>query len=106
MIVRISELDIEPNQLEEYKQILAEEAEASVRLEPGVICIFPMYRQDDPTAVRILEIYASREAYDAHIASPHFQRYKKTTLKMVKALKLVDMSAIDAQTMAKIFSKM
>jgi quinol monooxygenase YgiN len=106
MIVRISELDIELNQLEEYTQILAEEAEASMRLEPGVICIFPMYRQAEPTAVRILEIYASREAYDSHIGSSHFQKYKKTTLKMVKALKLIDMSAVDAQTMARIFAKM
>ena len=106
MIVRISELDIELNYLEEYKRILSEEAEASVRLELGVIAIFPMYRQDEPTAVRILEIYASREAYDSHIRSPHFQRYKTMTMKMVKALKLVDMSAIDAQTMVKIFAKM
>ena len=87
MIVRISEIDIEPNHLEEYNRILSEEAAASVRLEPGVIVIFPMYRQDDPSAVRILEIYANREAYDSHIASRHFQRYKTTTLKMVKPLK-------------------
>ena len=77
MIVRISEIDIDPVHLEKYKQILKEEAEASVRLEPWVISIFPMYRRDDSTAVRILAIYASREAYEAHIGSPHFQRYKR-----------------------------
>jgi quinol monooxygenase YgiN len=106
MIVRISEIDIDPNQLDAYTRILKEEAEASVRLEPGVIAIFPMYRHDDPSAVRILEIYASRQAYDSHIRSAHFQKYKTTTLEMVKALKLVDMKAIDAETMAKIFAKM
>jgi len=106
MIVRISELEIEPSWLEEYKRILREEAEASVRVEPGVLSIFPMYRKDDPTAVRILEIYASPEAYDSHIGSPHFQKYKTTTQKMVKALRLVDMEVIDANTMAKIFVKM
>jgi quinol monooxygenase YgiN len=106
MIVRISEIEIDPNHLDEYKRILREEAEASIRLEPGVICIFPMYRQDNPTAVRILEIYASREAYDSHIASPHFQEYKTMTLRMVKALKLVDMDPIDADTMVQVFAKM
>lgn len=34
MMVRISEIQIEPNRLDEYKAILTEEAEASVRLEP------------------------------------------------------------------------
>jgi quinol monooxygenase YgiN len=106
MMVRISEIEIDANYLEEYKAILKEEAEASVRLEPGVISIFPMYQKENPTEVRILEIYASREAYEAHLKTPHFQKYKTTTLKMVKSLKLVDMDVMDAETMAKIFKKM
>jgi len=106
MMVRISEIEIDANYLEEYKAILKEEAEASVRLEPGVISIFPMYQKENPTQVRILEIYASREAYESHLKTPHFQKYKTTTLKMVKALKLVDMEGIDAKTMTEIFKKM
>ncbi len=106
MMVRISEIEIHADYLEEYKAILKEEAEASVRLEPGVISIFPMYQKENPTQVRILEIYASREAYEAHLKTPHFQKYKTTTLKMVKSLKLVDMETTDAETMAKIFKKM
>ncbi|MEH2003113.1 MAG: antibiotic biosynthesis monooxygenase [Nostoc sp.] len=106
MIVRISEIEIDSNYLEEYKAILKEESEASVRLEPGVISIFPMYQKENPTEVRILEIYASRKAYESHLKTPHFQRYKTTTLKMVKLLKLVDMETMDAKTMTKIFRKM
>lgn len=106
MIVRISEIEIDSNYLEEYKAILKEESEASVRLEPGVISIFPMYQKENPTEVRILEIYASREAYESHLKTPHFQQYKTTTLKMVKLLKLVDMETMDAETMTKIFRKM
>lgn len=106
MLVRISEIAIDADYLEEYKAILKEEAEASVRLEPGVISIFPMYQKENPTEIRILEIYASREAYESHLKTPHFQKYKTTTLKMVKSLKLVDMDVMDAETMAKIFKKM
>ena len=106
MMVRISEIEIHANYLEEYKAILKEEAEASVRLEPGVISIFPMYKKENPTAVRILEIYASREAYESHLKTPHFQKYKTTTLKMVKSLKLVEMDVMDAKTMTEIFKKM
>ena len=106
MIVRISEIEIVPEYLDEYKAILKEEAQASVRLEPGVISIFPMYQTENPTQIRILEIYASREAYESHLKTPHFQKYKTTTVKMVKALKLVDMEAMDAETMIQMFRKM
>src|SRR3954470_21315772 len=88
MMVRISEIQIDPARLDEYNAIQKEESEASVRLEPGVISIFPMYQREHPM-VRILEIYASRAAYESHIQSPHFQTYKTTTLPMVKSLKLV-----------------
>jgi quinol monooxygenase YgiN len=106
MIVRIADVQIRPNRLAEYNAILKEEAEASVRLEAGVIAIFPMSQNENPAEVRILEIYASHEAYESHLKTPHFRKYKTTTLKMVKSLKLVDMDALDAQTMAKIFKKM
>ncbi len=106
MLVRISEIDIDPIRLDEYNAILKEEAAASVSLEPGVIAIFPMYRKDNPAAVRILEIYASREAYESHLKTPHFQKYKTATLSMVKSLRLIDMEAMDAETMTSMFDKM
>jgi quinol monooxygenase YgiN len=105
MMVRISEIEIHSNYLAEYTAILQEEAEASVRLEPGVLSIFPMYRKEHPTEIRILEIYASREAYESHLKTPHFERYKTTTIEMVRSLKLVDMVAIDPESMARMFGK-
>lgn len=106
MMIRISEIQIDPIYLEEYLSILKEESEASVRLEPGVISIYPMYQKDNPTEIRILEIYADRKAYESHLQTAHFKHYKETTLKMVKSLKLIDMDAIDKATMSKIFKKL
>ncbi len=106
MMIRISEIEIDSNYLKEYNFILQEESRASVQLEAGVIAIYPLYQKENPTQIRILEIYANRKAYEAHLKTPHFQKYKTTTLKMVKSLKLVDMSNIDSQTMAEIFRKM
>jgi quinol monooxygenase YgiN len=106
MMVRIAEIQVEANNLKQYKAILKEEAEASVRLEPGVIAIVPMYQTENATAFSILEIYASREAYESHLKTPHFQHYKSATIHMVKSLKLVDMEVLDAQTMTRIFAKM
>lgn len=106
MLIRISEIKIDSNYLEQYNAILKEEARASVKLESGVIAIYPMYQKQDPTEVRILEIYKNREAYESHLKTPHFLKYKTTTLKMVSSLKLIDMEAIDAETMPSIFLKM
>jgi len=85
MMIRISEIEIEPEYLDEYLSILKEESKASVELEPGVISIFPMYQKENPTEIRILEIYADKKAYETHLETPHFKHYKSTTLKMVKS---------------------
>lgn len=106
MMIRIAELEIDSAYLDEYIAILKAESAASVRLEPGVICIYPMFQKENPTEIRLLEIYASKEAYEAHLQTPHFQHYKTTTLKMVKSLKLIEMEAIDAETMPQIFFKL
>ncbi len=106
MMIRLSEIEIDSGYLKEYKAILEEESQASVKSEPGVIAIYPMYQKEHPTQVRILEIYANSNAYQAHLKTPHFQTYKTTTLKMVKSLQLIDMEAIDEETMPEIFRKL
>jgi 4-carboxymuconolactone decarboxylase len=106
MMVRISEIEIIPEYLEAYKLILKEESAESVRIEPGVISLFAMYQKENPLQVRIVEIYASKEAYQSHLKTPHFQHYKTSTLNMVKSLKLVDMSDVDTQTMLSIYKKL
>jgi len=105
-MIRISEIGIKPEYLDEYLSILEEESKASVELEPGVISIYPMYEKENPTQIRILEIYADKKAYESHLETPHFKHYKTTTLKMVNSLELIDMNAIDGGTMPIIFKKL
>jgi quinol monooxygenase YgiN len=93
-LVRIAELEIDPQQLDAYKAILAEEQEASVRLEPGVLMLHSVAITEAPTQIRLLEVYASRAAYEAHLKAPHFIKYKTATEKMVKSLRLVPVSPI------------
>jgi quinol monooxygenase YgiN len=93
-MVRIAVLEIDPAQLDAYKAILREEQEASVRLEPGVLMLHSVQFADNPSQIRLLEVYASRAAYEAHIKSPHFIKYKISTEKMVKTLELVPTTPI------------
>lgn len=89
-MTRIAELEIDPAQLENYKAALREEIEASIRLEPGVLTLYAVSLKDSPTSIRIFETYASVSAYNTHIESPHFKKYKTSTQAMVKSLKLVE----------------
>lgn len=63
MIVRISEIEVYPEYLKEYLEFAHNVGATSVKEEPGVICIYPMQQQKDSCQIRILEIYASQEAY-------------------------------------------
>lgn len=106
MLVRISEIEVHPEYLDEYLQYAYTVGATSVREEQGVVCIYPMQTRRDDCQIRILEIYASAEAYQHHIKTAHFQKYKTETLHMVKSLDLVDMNALDPATMPQIFKKM
>ncbi|MFD2287983.1 carboxymuconolactone decarboxylase family protein [Pedobacter petrophilus] len=106
MMVRISEIEILPEYLAEYNAILKEESSASVKIEPGVLAIFPMFQKESPNQIRIIEIYANKAAYQSHLTTPHFKQYKTATLKMVKDLKLIDMNSLDEASMTEIFKKL
>ena len=105
MIVRLAEIEVYPEYLKEYLTFANEVDRLSVEREPGVVCLFPMQSAEDSTQIRILEIYASEEAYQSHIKTEHFQKYKQGTMHMVKSLKLPTMKPLDPETMKLIFNK-
>ena len=53
----------------------------------------------------IAKLDISQQAYQHHIHTAHFQKYKQGTLHMVKSLKLQDLTPLDRETMSKIFKK-
>lgn len=93
-LVRLSKITVDPTQLQAYNAFLKEEIEASMRLEPGVLTLYATAEKEAPHKVTILEIYADRAAYESHLKTPHFQKYKQGTLSMVKELELVDVKPL------------
>ncbi len=65
-----------------------------MRLEPGVLMLHSVALADAPTKVRLLEVYADRAAYEAHLKTPHFGKYKTGTEAMVKSLRLLNATPI------------
>ncbi|WP_421590822.1 putative quinol monooxygenase [Shinella sp. M27] len=93
-IVRMADLEIDPAEIDAYKALLAEEIEASVRLEPGVLMLHAVSIDETPEKVRLLEVYADEAAYQAHLATPHFLKYKTLTASMVRSLRLLPVTPI------------
>lgn len=92
--VRIAKIVVDSSQIEQYKLILREGIETAVKLEKGVLRMYAVYERGMPNYVTVFETYASKEAYETHIKTVHFQKYKTETLKMVKSLELIDVVPI------------
>jgi len=93
-MTRISKITVNAEDLPAYRDALAEEVRASMELEPGVLSLYAVFEKEDPSRLTILEIYASRQAYEQHVKSAHFLKYKNGTLHMVKSLELVDVDPL------------
>jgi 4-carboxymuconolactone decarboxylase len=90
-IVQLAKLQIDPAQLDAYKNALKEEVETALRVEPGVLSLYAMADKENPTHVTLVEVYADEDAYKAHLQTAHFLEHKTGTKEMVKSLELVGM---------------
>jgi quinol monooxygenase YgiN len=93
-LVRIAELEIDAGQVEAYKVVLKEEIETSMRVEPGVLTLYAVSVKGQPDQVRIFETYKDKAAYESHLQTPHFKKYKAETQGVVKSLKLIETEPI------------
>lgn len=100
-IVRLAEIEVYPDKLDEYLTFAKEVGTVSMSVEPGVIGLFSMQDKANPCKVYILEVYADNEAYQAHLKTAHFKKYKEGTAQMVKSLKLIDTNPLVTATLNK-----
>ena len=89
-LVRLAELEIDAAQLDRYKVFLREEIETSIRVEPGVLNLYTVAVKGQPARIRLFEMYADTAAYEAHLQTAHFLKYKTGTQGMVKSLRLLE----------------
>jgi quinol monooxygenase YgiN len=93
-IIRLAKIQVDPAQLEEYNTALKEQMTTAVRIEPGVLTYYAVADKSNPSHITILEIYADTAAYNSHIKTLHFKKYKDTVKGMVKSLELTDVNLI------------
>ncbi|GAA4500721.1 antibiotic biosynthesis monooxygenase [Hymenobacter ginsengisoli] len=88
--VRLARIVVDSTQLASYKALLKEGVEAAMRTEPGVLSLYAVFEKKKPNHLTILEVYANEAAYQAHLKTPHFLKYKQGTQAMVQELELID----------------
>jgi quinol monooxygenase YgiN len=93
-MVRLAKIKVDPLQLDNYNAALKEQMTTAIRVEPRVLMYYAVAEKSDPANITILEIYADTAAYNSHIATPHFKKYKETVKNMVMSLELVDVTLI------------
>jgi quinol monooxygenase YgiN len=91
---RIAKIKVDAKQLAVYASFLQEQMTTAIKLEPGVLSYTAVADKKDATSITILEVYASNEAYQSHILTPHFKKYKDAVKDMVLALELIDTNLI------------
>ena len=93
-IFRIAKIKVDPKQLDVYKSLLNEQMLAAIKLEPGVLSYTVVADKKDASSITIFEVYANQEAYQSHILTAHFKKYKDAVKDMVLSLELIDVDLI------------
>ena len=92
---RIAKIKVDTNQLELYKSALREQMNTAIKVEPGVLSYTVVADKNDASLITIMEVYANLDAYQSHILTPHFKKYKETVKNMVLSLELIDTELIE-----------
>lgn len=93
-MIRLAKIQVDPAQLDAYNTALKEQMTTAVKVESGVLTYYAVSDKADPSHITILEIYADTAAYQSHIQTAHFKKYKATVQNMVKSLELEDVNLI------------
>jgi autoinducer 2-degrading protein len=84
MYVVTVEFVVRPERAGDFLREMTANATASREREPGCrqfdVCAVP----DDPRIVFLYELYDDRAAFDAHVASAHFQKFNAETAAWVE----------------------
>lgn len=96
--MRIARITVDKAKLDAYKLALNEQMQSALDHEKGVLAYSAVQEKNDPSRITILETYASVAAYQSHIMTAHFKKYKAAVEGMVTQLELVDVVPIGVRS--------
>jgi quinol monooxygenase YgiN len=74
---------IKPGQMAAFRQLIDDNAKASVRDEPGCRRFDVAVHRKDADRILLYEIYDDRAAFDAHLKSAHFAVFNDASAALV-----------------------
>lgn len=76
--VVVPSFDVAPENLAAFLEAARADAVASVRDEPGCEQFdIVLNAEDSPRRVMFYEVYASRDAFEAHLETPHLKAFRE-----------------------------
>lgn len=74
-----------PSRLSDFLPLILDNAAQSLAREPGCLHFDVCTDPDRPGEVFLYEVYTDRAAFDAHLATAHFESFDKATRDMVSS---------------------
>jgi quinol monooxygenase YgiN len=75
MLALVVTFQVKPERLDAFIEALLEDAQGSVRDEPGCFRFDVVQDQEDPNRLHLYEVYQDEAALEAHRQAPHFKRF-------------------------------
>jgi autoinducer 2-degrading protein len=95
--VLLVEFQVQPGSLDQFMKLVDTNARDSMANEPGCFQFDVMQTLDDPCKVVLYEVYASEEAFKAHMGMAHTQGFLAAVKPLVsgppKPLRMIRRSA-------------
>jgi quinol monooxygenase YgiN len=83
--VVLAEFAPEPTSAKTFLQLVAQNAAASVRNEPGCRRFDVLVSDNADDAIVLYEIYADEAAFDAHLQTAHFAAFDSAVAGMIRS---------------------
>lgn len=74
---------VRPAAVSDFESLLVRNAAQSLELEEGCLQFDVCQQQDQPASFLLYELYASAEAFEAHLQMPHFRQFDAAVTSMV-----------------------
>jgi len=92
--IRLIKIEIDESSLDSYEELAQQVMLPGIRQEPGLLVMYAVAEKNNPTHIKVLEVYADKDAYDKHLKTPHFLKYKEKSTRMVKKIELLEVKPI------------
>jgi quinol monooxygenase YgiN len=92
--IRLIKMEIDSTAIADFEKLAQSVMLPGLADEPGVLMMYAVAEKKIPTRISVLEVYADSLAYEKHVKTPHFQKYKAESKSMVRSLTIRDVNSI------------